>query len=301
MTAALVGATPAEAQLYSQRDLMFLSRKSGTFDFGTIGGNAVSAESSDTELGYRSLYGLPLNDTVAVEASYLGVWDWPESRTIVGGGSIVSDFTASGHGDSNVSTTLRQDASLHNVELNLRHNLRNGEGDQLDVLFGLNYTRFNEQFQIESTSIFGSDYTSSDTSNDFFGPQLGIQSAHQLGFFGLQLHGMTAIGGNSSRSQLRFTDTGHGNPAFDDTADASEFSVMLRGGVTGTAQLTERWALRAGYLVQAYSGFSLAGEFLSAQNATVQSFPAYQSISDSGTNSTLILHGGFLGLEYVLR
>ncbi len=157
--------------------------------------------------GYRLLMGWKLADTYAVEFSYFDLNDWDETRavsdatTYVTGGtadgttgiitettedhSLFSPFSGFGNPpiedfDYNDLASIRYQASLDNVELNVRHMVtKNPSRIAVSVLWGGRYNAVREQFTYFSTSPTSVDPTTNTvnlrTQNDLWGLQLGTQ------------------------------------------------------------------------------------------------------------------------------
>ncbi|MDA9778291.1 BBP7 family outer membrane beta-barrel protein [Rubripirellula sp.] len=120
-------------------------------------------------------------------------------------------------GRANGSVLITGDSEAFGADLSFRHFLGADYGATLDLLYGYQFVRFNEHLAIQTNSLsldddfapVGSSFAVSDsfqTSNEFHGAQLGLQTEYREGFW--SFHGLAKLAfGSLHREALRVGET----------------------------------------------------------------------------------------------
>ena len=140
--------------------------------------------------------------------------------------------------------TLHYRSQLNNAEFNLVRT----EGD-LSLLGGFRYLSLNEDFNIRSTDLdTGTSKYHVHTTNNLFGGQLGTRFRRSYGELGWDATGKAGIFGNADSQSQSVTDFPPGFFLRDRRA-SSGGQVAFVGDInlSATYQLSDFWALRAGY------------------------------------------------------
>jgi hypothetical protein len=240
-----------------------------------------------------------LDDTLSVEASFLGCYGWhARGWTALDG---VNGPTAQlpfpnlflpFAGGETQSYEYRSD--MTNIDLSLRQRLGNG----FSALYGFHYLNLTENFSgtlNDATGAFFGDYRTR-TSNNLYGLQLGGEYTRWFGnMFNITFHGKASLDGayekqgtnGSFLSGPFYTPDGR-------TATIGKVAYTAQTGIRTSLQLTDRLALRTGYQVMWIGGVALA------PNQAIRNdwiFPNAAAGISSG--SALFMHGALVGLEYV--
>jgi len=286
-----------------------------SYGFEVRGGRYFNCGCNAVELVYWGLY--PDSDSTQttsldVLGNLNGILNWDSlDYNGVGADTIVN----TGPGASAVHALYR-DYEFHNVELNLWH-----FGGPCGVskcgcaryrsnwLCGIRYLRFNESLLFAADAndfaiTFEDDelFYDIDIDNDLIGFQVGNEAQYnlsdrcafnfgiKLGIFNNHIDHVSQIGGNLGLATIN-------NGPFNGAAyyvDSSKDDVAFLGEVNLGAEYCfhRNWTAIAGYRAMAITGVALPAE---------QIYPDLRGINDVAiidSNSSVILHGAYAGLEY---
>jgi hypothetical protein len=188
--------------------------------------------------------------------------------------------------------------SLQSVEVNFRQNV----SPQLTLLAGFRYLSLRDHLS------FGYDDVNDSAGpigvtlsglNNLFGAQMGADAIlWSAGRFQLQSALEAGVFGNSAQSTLDLSQTGAFGPPLGAHAQPTAFVGDLN--FTGLYQLTEHWAVRAGYQLLWISGVALASEQTSVGGASVgavatQAF--FQPSFPIATSGDVFFHGALVSAQ----
>lgn len=259
-----------------------------------------------------------------IEATYWGVWgldaeDSRRSETNQLSSPIDLGFVniptpglpASVYFDNAREHRLRRDGEVHNVEVNLVDFITpmHGRDVQYQWLVGARFFKYDEFLQFASVSSgneFGSDnglneaYLDTDIENNLIGVQIGGRAdwrVHRC----WRLFGGTKVGvyANDINYDARlyrgdgalatFETTGN---AFDLHAHETDVSLLAQLDLGLAWDFSCHWSANIGYRAVGISGLALADDQIPAFLA------AEMDWTDIDSNGSMILHGGFAGLEF---
>jgi hypothetical protein len=260
----------------------------------------------------------------AVEITYWGIFDLEDEDSIrsetdslstpidVGFVDIpTAGLPATVFFDNAREHRVRRENEFHNVELNLVDLSMpvSHHGMQYRWLVGARFFRFDEFLQFASVSggnEFGSAgganeaYLDMDVENNLYGLQLGGRADRCFGRCGRVFAG-TKVGvfANDINFDTRlyrgdgatatFASTGN---AFDLSASETDVSMLAQIDVGVSWDFSQHWSATFGYRAVGITGLALADEQVPAFLA------AEQDWLDIDSNSSMILHGAFAGLEF---
>lgn len=212
--------------------------------------------------------------------------------------------TAGSYFDNARSHRITRSDELHNVELNLLSGSAYA-GCDLSVtwLAGVRFFRFDETLRFESVQggvEFGQNGGANEVAlqsrcvNNLVGFQIGSRIDYNVwGNFGIYALPKFGIYGNgaSARNVLY---TGDGFTQFDIAGSRTDFSTIAQLDLGGTYTFGKccNWRAFAGYRVMGITNVALA------DNQFLPFLADAAGFADVKTNGSLILHGGYTGLEY---
>jgi hypothetical protein len=307
--------------LYLRRDA---PRRNISLDFGDRVTLVTTKELHfDFEPGFRLGIGYQCTPTWAVEASFFTTADWSNHQTIGAlstpfngfAGSLFSGFSQFGHVSTAVFpfdgaqvNSLSYSASLHNLEVNLRHLLIANNNFVLNGIFGIRNVHDHERFLYTAVGTVDGLATSTpatgeyavETNNDLFDFQLGGDLAYWCSD-SLSLCGVGKMGWGVNRARERSAING----GFAGTLGSSvttPFNVAAVSEHVGAAYSLEyglfvNWKLSHGSVVRVgYQAIFLTNMALAPRQLNFLATPNAQLNTDH--NGTIFLHGPSAGLEF---
>ena len=237
----------------------------------------------------------------------------------LGGSAAIGDWV-----DNAEVHQLRRNWDIENVELNFLHHTccgtcggiggKSGKCGscnryEISLLAGFRHLRFDENFLFQADEADALiDGTSEevryliDVENRLYGLQLGCRTdyyhgcrlgLHATGKFGLYANDIdhwSYIGGERGAAVVGAGP--NAGRAFDIRSSKTEMTFMGELDLGASYQLSCRWRARAGYRVMAISGIALTGEQVPVY------FQDIDGVANIDSECSLILHGGYAGLEY---
>jgi hypothetical protein len=306
----------------------------GTLTLGNVTDSAAQP-------GLRVRMGAWITDCTSVELGYFGLQDWSRSATLpVGDPPFArSPFLGSaiiyGNKSFDTSITAGYSSEIHNAEANLRRSVEAGNWSA-SVLGGFRYFNLSEQFSLTGLQTFPNlpggappasqtilEQTRTTTDNNLFGAQIGAEVGRAWfdNRFELTAYGKVGIFANSENQNTtnvaRLVTGGPDTVTLAAGRGDTGFASLYEGGLTATARLTSRIAIRGGYQALFVQGLTLAPTQLAATGTAIQSSsqlvpgslspPGVQapppSLPPPGTGAGLttsgnvFLHGPFVGIE----
>jgi opacity protein-like surface antigen len=259
-----------------------------------------------------------------IEATYWGVWglDAEDSRrsetnqlsTPIDLGFVnipTPGLPASVFFDNAREHRLRRDGEVHNVEINLVDFITPMHGRDVTYqwLVGARFFKFDEFLQFASVSSgneFGSDAGLNEASldldieNNLIGAQIGgradwrvtrawrLFAGTKVGVYANDINFDTRLS-RGDGALATFETTGN---AFDLHAHETDVSLLAQLDLGVAWDFSRNWSANIGYRAVGVSGLALADDQLPAFLA------AEQDWTDIDSNGSMILHGGFAGLEF---
>jgi hypothetical protein len=281
---------------------------------GNVGCTSGCGDCNACDPGYRH----------GIEATYWGVWgldaeDSRRSETNTLSSPIDLGFVniptpglpASVFFDNAREHRLRRDGEVHNVEINLVDFVTPvyGRDVQFQWLVGARFFKFDEFLQFASVSTgneFGSAggineaYLDQDIENNLIGAQIGGRADWRV-HRAWRLFAGTKIGvfANDINYDVRlyrgdgalatFESTGN---TFDLHAHETDVSLLAQLDLGVAWDFSKHWSANIGYRAVGVSGLALADDQIPAFLA------AEDDWTDIDSNGSMILHGGFAGLEF---
>ena len=273
----------------------------------------------DFEPGFRVGVGYQCTPCWALEVTFFATADWSNHQGFAAlntpgvngafAGSLFSGFSQFGKFptlfpfDGAQANFLAYSASLHDLEVNLRHQLVANNNFVLTGLFGVRNVHDHERFLFTAVgtadgSAAGTPATgeyATETNNDTFTFQAGGDLSYWFGD-SFALTGMAKMGWGVNRTRERSAING----AF--TAGPTPFSVSATSEHVGSSGLLEyglfaNWRLTHGAMVRVgYQAIFLTNMALAPRQLNFLTSPAAQLNVDH--NGTLFLHGPSAGLEF---
>ncbi len=263
--------------------------------------------------GLRLLAGRRVSDWFALEASYLGLLDWNESREVRDStdnalgtvGNLFSPFSNFGDPplvgfDYNDFASIRVVSTFHNAELNLRQRLGTPPSTlQASALWGLRYINVQDRFSYRTRSlepVLGGTNTAIDVkaSNSLFGVQVGMAVELQIerrAWLLFEAKGMLLS--NSARQQTDYTVGPLAGPDATVSGARSQGRATLGGDLAATLEwkVTPAIVARFGYQGIFLDGLALGSDNLLRNLAGMTTNP--DQLSDDGH---LAYQGPFAGV-----
>lgn len=224
------------------------------------------------------------------------------------------DYNGGPYGLSAQAQRLRRENEIHNVELNRLWQMSRGRGNSLwdfQALAGFRFFRFvdNLEFATDPTdTVFDGAadelYYTIDVDNNLYGLQFGGLAERQcyqrsrwsltcgakVGAFVNDAEAHSVIGGSAGVATIN---NGPNNGAvWDITSDKTDLAMLAELQAGLAYRVCTNWRLRAEYRILGITGVALP---------TNQIYPDVRGIQDVqllSNNGDLVLHGGFLGLQW---
>jgi hypothetical protein len=259
-----------------------------------------------------------------IEATYWGVWGLDASDSIRSETNQLSTpidtgfvdiptpgLPAGAYFDNAREHRVSRDGEVHNVELNLIDFVTPtyGRDVQFKWLAGARFFKFDEFLQFASVSSgneFGSDgglneaYLDLDVENNLIGAQIGgradwrvsqrwrLVAGTKVGVFANDINFDTRLY-RGDGALATFSTTGN---TFDLHAHKTDVSLLAQLDLGLAWDFSRHWSANVGYRAVGISGLALTDDqipaFLAAQN----------DWTDIDSNGSMILHGGFAGLQF---
>lgn len=286
----------------------------------------------DTAGGVETRIGYFFNACTAIEATYWGIYPQQEEAWACGtcaGGDLSSVLSFNGlvydngtvsdavvnwfgqPGDGAQAHRLRRDYDVTNIEINFLRIPCGGCNPctTFQLLAGVRYLGFDDamSFASDYTNVaFGDDTFNEldydiDVENHLLGLQIGGRVEHYL-WGALSAHAGTKLGVyNNHMRHRQFIYGGNGFATIDGTGeayntfDSSNDVAFLGEFFAGLSyDLGSHWRLTSGYRALAVNGVALS----TSQIAQDWEFTDLQRAAQIDSNDSLILHGGYMGVEF---
>ena len=177
---------------------------------------------------------------------------------------------------------------------------------------GLRYLRFGENFNFASdhtTNVFGDDVDEEmfyfiDVQNHLIGGQIGgrgewffcngrlsLFAGAKAGIFGNHMTHQHFIGGAAGAATVDLPGTPNDGVAIDIESNRDDLSFIGELDLGMGYAINHCWTFRAGYRVVGVSGIALS------TNQIPNSFSDIEGVRNINSNGSLLLHGGYAGLE----
>lgn len=263
--------------------------------------------------GLRTLLGVRLTDYVALEASYVGLFDWNEQHSLRNGGTnvlgsagnLMSPFTQFGSPatagfDYNCFVEVSVESQFNTAEVNLRHTIDLPYSTvQAAAIYGTRYMSLRDRFNYRSESAepapAGTALTVDvDTHNQMFGPQIGGALEMHVaprGWLNLEAKGIMLY--NDAGQNTRFASGPLVGPAVPVFGSASDKRLSYAADVQATLswRFTQAFVWRVGYQAIFIEGLALGSENFGTNALNASTDPS--QLSKSGN---IAIHGPFTGL-----
>ncbi len=231
----------------------------------------------------------------ALEATYLGVFDWNASGSVFGDNNLAASgvlgFIGNNYSGGDEFHADYQ-AELHSIELNCVKSCCLDCCRQIDFLCGFRFMTLQEDFALTAVDFQEgtSAYTVS-TENHLFGLQMGGRFRRHLGLWAAEFRGTAGLFVNDARQRQQIRDYPDDFLLRGPTRGSGQSAAMLGElSVTLTRHLTDRWSLRGGYDALGVGGLALAPDQLD-----------FNFDPDAGTglhrSGWVFMHGAHAGLE----
>ena len=231
----------------------------------------------------------------ALEATYLGVFDWNASGSVFGDNNLAaSGVLGFIWNDGSGADEFHADyqAELHSIELNCVKSCCLDCCRQIDFLCGFRFLTLQEDFAL--TAVDSQEGTSAyavSTKNYLYGVQMGGRLRRHWGLWATEFRGTAGLFVNDAQQRQHISDYPNGFELRGPTRGSGQSAAMLGElSVTLTRHLSDRWSLRGGYDALGIGGLALAPDQLD-----------FNFDSDAGTglhrSGWVFLHGAHAGLE----
>jgi hypothetical protein len=263
--------------------------------------------------GLRTLLGVRLTDYVALEGTYLGLFEWSEQHSLRNGatnalgttGNLMSPFTQFGQPatagfDYNRYVEVSVESQFNSAEVNLRHFIDLPYSTvQASVIYGTRYMSVRDRlaYRSESAEPVAPGTAISvdvDTDNQMFGPQLGgalEMHVSPRGWLNLEAKGIMLY--NDASQSTQFASGPLVGPAVPVFGTASDNRMSYAADVQATLswKFAQKLVWRVGYQAIFIEGLALGSENFgtNALNASIDP----SQLSKSGN---IAIHGPFTGL-----
>jgi len=305
------------ATIYATADLVGLTRSHASGNFAATGPGRIALSGHDFDFafqpGMRLLLGARLTDYAALEASYFGLFDWNEQRSVTNGdmnilgtnGNLFSPFSNFGQApqgglDFNYFIDVQVETQFNSGEINLRRRIDLPYSTaQASMIFGTRYLDVKDRFQYRSQSLIpnpaGTLITDVvDTNNRMLGPQIG--GALELnvaprGWLNIETKGAMLF--NEASQSTLFTRGPLAGPGTSVYGTRSDQRLAFAADVQATLcwKFTRAIVGRVGYQAVFIEGLALGSENFGQNAANVLVDPS-QLVKDGNT----VFHGPFTGL-----
>ncbi len=263
--------------------------------------------------GLRVLAGRRFNDCLAIEASFLGLLQWDEARTVQDStvnaqgttGNLFSPFTNFGSPaqvglDFNTSASLRIISQFNSGELNLRQRLDTPPSImQVSALYGIRYLNIHERLEYRTQSLSPAPAGTDNAvdvlaKNSLFGVQLGGTLDFRMAprcWINFEAKGI--MGRNEAGQQTQYTVGPIGGPSSTINGEHVQGRMTFAADLATTAvwKFTPAIVGRVGFQGILVDGLALASDNFVRNTAIMTTGP--NQLSHSGH---LALYGPFAGL-----
>ena len=293
-----------------------------SFDTNDVTSHLLSTRDADTKWngGFEMRLQREIGCNRALELVYWGRWDDEATATVTDAAAVgdlnttmnMSGVTFTGGDDvvdwydDAASHTVRRDLEFHNVEINLIR-----EAICADSCNSLNFSwyagvRF---FRLDDGLLFSSVAGAAggpggsatpggvasldvDIENNLIGFQIGGEAEYYLtNNLSLFVNSNIGLYGNDINQRFQVYND-ESEVAYDINSHKTDVSFLAQIDIGGSWYLGNRWRLFTGYRAVAVTGMALTDDQLPAFLADTN------GIADIDSGSSMILHGGFTGLEF---
>lgn len=262
--------------------------------------------------GLSLLAGRRLTDYFAIEAGFVGLLKWDETRAVQDQtpnsqgtlGNLFSPFTNFGDPpivglDYNDFVSIRTQSDFNTFEINVRQRFDTPPSMmQASGLYGFRYFNIHEQFQYRSTSQSPAGGTANavdvETHNGLYGVQVGGTVEFRIeprAWLNIEAKGIMCY--NAASQETQYTVGPLAGQGVTTNSDATNGRVLL--GADVTAQLI--WSFKPGIVGRVgYQGIFLDGLALASENFVRNAPFIPTGTTDVYRDGHLAYHGPFAGL-----
>ncbi len=263
--------------------------------------------------GLRVLAGRRLNDSLAVEASFLGLLQWDELRSVQDStlnsqgtlGNLFSPLTNFGSPaqlglDYNSFVSIHTVSQFNNAELNLRHRLDTPpSGMQVSFICGVRYMNVRERFEYRARSFSPSPVGTANavdvvTKNGLIGTQIGGLADFQIEpRCWISFEAKAVMLANDAGQQTQYTVGPLVGPGTTTSGARNQERVTFAGDLTATAvwKFTPAIVGRVGY-----QGIFIDGLALGSANFLLNAANMTTAPNELARGGHLAYHGPFAGV-----
>ena len=249
--------------------------------------NAFSLKHFDYEPGGRVTLFRHIDCLDAWEVTYVGQFDWFETRTVNGVG-LNSRLSS-----SSINLSEFNNATVHSQAYrtrldNVEFNRRWFGWDVISTMIGARYIKLSERYSFNSTGPIGTGQLGVRTDNDLFGVHIGMDLNYPIGRFYTTTVMKAGLFVNASEADVRLVNAGSTEIANSD--EDLDIAGMLELGFFMGANVTRNLRVRAGYEILWITGVALVPDQI--QNPLTVSTGSH--VHDSGDT---FYHGFSAGAE----
>lgn len=220
--------------------------------------------------GVRAIVGWRQDRQLAWEAAYFGIFNWHAQAQALGNNNLAIpgdlglaslDFFAAD------SLTLRYQSRLHSAEIHQVHSESDGPWSWL---VGFRYLTLNEDFTMRAVDLdTGASHYRIHSTNNLFGGQFGVRYLEQWDAWGMDATAKAGLYGNAAQQRQSVTDFPP-NFVLRPRQEGSEGQIAFVGELQFSIfyQLSDVWAIRAGYNLLWIEGVALAPDQLDFTDTT---------------------------------
>jgi hypothetical protein len=255
--------------------------------------NAAGFTALDANQAYPPLSAGPrvglfyfLNQTYAIEGNYFNVRPF-NGTAVTLPGQILTEQSLAGFGRGSMTGgQLLTNGAIQSAELNWR---RRECWCPVTWLAGFRWVEWNQQMGITDHFAGGASRFFSETGNDLYGGQAGLDLGlwNSGGPFTVNGVGKAGVFYNTAYQRTTYTD-----PIASAAAAADQTAFFGEVGINGSLRLTDWLSWRVGYVLFWLSGVAVPADQLSTTNLAAA--PPTATIN---TNGSVFLHGATTGLE----
>ncbi len=263
--------------------------------------------------GLKVLAGRRLNDSLAVEASFLGLMQWDEARSVQDAtlnsqgtlGNLFSPLTSFGSPaqlglDYNSFVSIHTVSQFNNAELNLRHRLDTvPSGMQFTFIAGLRYINVHERFEYRARSFSPTPVGTANavdvvTKNGMFGPQIGGLAEFQIEpRCWISFEAKAVMLANDAGQQTQYTV----GPLVGPGTTTSGARTQERATFAGDMAATAVWKFSPAIVGRVgYQGIFIDGLALGSDNFRLNAASMTTGPNDLARGGHLAFHGPFAGV-----
>jgi hypothetical protein len=269
---------------------------------GILGPTVLDANMLDynEESGFRVTGAYLIGPSTTLEAGYFGGFNYADSATVTGNGSLFSVFSNFGSDPFNgfIETgfgdihSLAISSEMDNAELNLRRRWVSANCIvHSSMLVGARYFRLREDLVYATTTSTDAMEYVLKTDNDLVGAQIGGDMYFCI-TPRLRVGGEIEAGvyGTGSRQRTNMTSTA--SPSLQEYVEDNDVAFIGEGGVSALYRINSHWSVKAGYQVLFIDGVATAVDNFNTQSP----FAARTAFLDN--NGDAFFHGATLGFEW---